>query len=286
MQPRVSSVVAAVAAMSLIACAPKDEEANAKASAAIDAAVATNTVTIHGGDFAFDVSSEANAGMVKFKFFNDGPSIHHATVVRLDSGKTVADLQAALKNPGPPPAWMVPMGGPNAPDPKSESNATLNLAAGNYAVICFVDMPGGVPHFSKGMVHALTVNPSPKPAGSAPSADISVTLNDYMFVESKPLSSGTHTFAVSNNAAQMHELEILKLAPGKTPKDVGDWMAKPVGPPPANLVGGMAPMAPGGPAYFTADLTPGNYLVICFVPDMKDGKPHFEHGMMQPLTIN
>ena len=285
-RPVTPLVRAAAAALCLIACSSNDQESNAKASAAIDAASVTNTVTIRGGDFAFDMSSDATAGMVNFKFFNDGPGIHHATIVRLDSGKSVDDLKAALKTPGPPPRWMVPVGGPNAPDPRAESNATLNLQAGNYAVVCFVDVPGGVPHFTKGMVHALTVKPSTRPAGAAPNADIKVTLNDYVFAESKPLSAGTHTFAVTNGAAQPHELEILKLAPGKTAKDVGDWMVKPVGPPPASLVGGMAAMAPGGPAYFTADITPGNYVIICFVPDAKDGKPHFQHGMMKIETVS
>jgi hypothetical protein len=37
--------------------------------------------------------------------------------------------------------------------------------------------------------------------------------------------------------------------------------------------------------YFTADLTPGEYLLICFLPDAKDGKPHFVHGMMQQIKV-
>ena len=42
----------------------------------------------------------------------------------------------------------------------------------------------------------------------------------------------------------------------------------------------------GAQGSFTADLTPGDYGFICFVPDAKDGKPHLAHGMMRTITVN
>jgi hypothetical protein len=33
------------------------------------------------------------------------------------------------------------------------------------------------------------------------------------------------------------------------------------------------------------DLASGNYGLICFVPDAKDGKPHLAHGMMQDFKV-
>jgi len=32
-------------------------------------------------------------------------------------------------------------------------------------------------------------------------------------------------------------------------------------------------------------LTPGEYALICFVPDAKDGKAHFAHGMMSTFVV-
>jgi hypothetical protein len=206
-------------------------------------------------------------------------------VVRLDSGKTVADLEAAMKKKGPPPGWMVMSGGPNAPDPTHESNTTLNVTEGQYALICIVDIPGGVPHAAKGMIKALTVKPAAGPAAPAPVADVKIVLNDYNFDFSTPVTAGSHTFEVHNGAKQPHEIEILKLAPGKTVKDLNAWMAKMDGPPPASAIGGTLPTAGGAPAYFTADFTPGDYVFLCFIPDMKDGKPHFVHGMITTVTI-
>jgi hypothetical protein len=222
--------------------------------------------------------------MTTFRLVNDGATLHHLLIARLDSGKTLADLQAALKNPGPPPRWMVMVGGPNAPDPKSEANATLDIAAGNYALICFVDVPGGVPHFAQGMIKALTVTPSGASVAAAPVATDSIALSDYSFKLSRPLSAGSHTFRVVSEAEQPHEVQLIKLAPGKSTADILGWMKSPKGPPPGSAVGGTAPAEKGLAVFFTADLTAGDYLLICFLP-AQDGKPHFQHGMMLTQTV-
>ena len=44
-------------------------------------------------------------------------------------------------------------------------------------------------------------------------------------------------------------------------------------------------MAKGVVNYVTADFPPGEYALICLLPDAKDGRPHFMHGMMQHLTV-
>ena len=41
----------------------------------------------------------------------------------------------------------------------------------------------------------------------------------------------------------------------------------------------------GGAAYVTVDFTPGDYAFVCFLPDAKDGKPHFEHGMVKQVHV-
>jgi uncharacterized cupredoxin-like copper-binding protein len=45
-------------------------------------------------------------------------------------------------------------------------------------------------------------------------------------------------------------------------------------------------MVPGQPAYFTVNVTPGEYALICFLPDHKDGKEHHEHGMIEQITVS
>jgi uncharacterized cupredoxin-like copper-binding protein len=207
------------------------------------------------------------------------------TIVKLGARKTVDDLRAALANPGPPPSWVKFLGGPNASDPGVEANATVMMEPGNYALVCFVDL-GGPPHFAKGMVRALTVVPG-KSTASKPKADLTVTLVDYGFKLSSPIRAGTRTLRVHNAAKLDHELELVQLAPGKTLGDLMAWLSKMEGPPPGKALGGIAGMSPGVADYFTANFSSGSkYVLICFIPDARDGKPHFAHGMVQQITVN
>ena len=298
MNHRVTLAAAAIAAIGAVACSAKKDNsagsttaANAGtstgATAASTAAPATPpVVTVHAKDFAFDAPKQIPAGMTTFDVVNDGPGLHHVTIVKLADGKSMADLETALKTPGPLPSWATMVGGPNAPAPGHDANATLEMTPGNYALLCFVDVPGGVPHFAKGMASPLTVVAATTPSAPAPVANDTVTLEDYKFAVASPITSGKHTFLVRNTAQQPHEIELIKLDAGKTPKDVLSWMQKPNGPPPGEPIGGVAATADTAPVYFTADLTPGNYMLVCFMPDAKDGKPHFMHGMMQTIKVS
>jgi hypothetical protein len=216
---------------------------------------------------------------------NDGPSLHHLIIMRLDSGKTVADLGEAMKKQGPPPPWAVIVGGPNAPDPTQESNATLDLQPGNYVLLCFVDLPDHVMHAAKGMVRPMTVTAASGAPAAAPTADVSVSLSEYAFQVSQPITAGSHTFEVMNVGTQDHEIEVIKLEPGKKLDDVLKWIQKPDGPPPGHGLGGAIVGRGAGPVYFTGNFTPGDYAFVCFIPDAKDGKPHLTKGMVQTLTV-
>jgi len=242
-------------------------------------------ITVHAKDFSFDGPKEFSAGLTTINMINDGPNLHHVTMIRLDSGKTIADLEKAFALPAAPPAWAVAVGGPNAVDPGKTSSATLDLQPGNYAMVCFVDIPGGVPHFAKGMLMPVTVTAAaPGAPATAPTPDETITLRDYAFDLSTPLTAGSHVFEVKNVASQPHEVLMVKLAPGKTIEQMLAFIAKQDGPPPGSPIGGMTAMSTG-PTYFTADITPGNYALICFVADAKDGKPHFMHGMTKTITV-
>jgi uncharacterized cupredoxin-like copper-binding protein len=249
---------------------------------------ATHTLTVIARDFAFQAPDSIPAGWTTLRLVNEGPSLHHLVLVRLDSGKTVADFHAAMQSPNaPPPAWAVTVPSVNAPDPKSSANATTDLVPGNYVMLCFVDIPDHAPHFTKGMVRPLTVTAAAGgSAQTAPTADVVIALKDYAFtVSSGSLSAGTHTIQVKNDGPQEHELELVKLAPGKTMKDLGAWFAKPEGPPPGSAIGGVVGVMKGSAGYFTVDLSAGNYAFVCFVPDAKDKKAHVEHGMVKEFTV-
>ena len=246
-------------------------------------APAANVVRVTGEDFKFDAPDEIPAGLTEFRFLNKGPSLHHMAILRLTDGKTIDDLRKLLANPGPPPSWVKEVGGPNAPDAGMEANATVQLEPGNYVLICFVDI-GGPPHFMKGMIRPLRVVAS-NSAASNVKADATIDLFDYNFKLSTPIRAGTRTIRIHNIAQQHHEVELVQLAPGASVTDFMSWMQKMDGPPPGKALGGVAGMEPGMTQYFSANFTAGNYALICFLPDAKDGKPHFVHGMVQQITV-
>ena len=266
--------------------AAKSEAAPADTVANSAAASTPNTLIVDARDFAFTAPAEVPAGLTTIKLVNGGPNIHHAQLVRFDSGHTLQEYVAALKPNTPPPAWAHEVGGPNPGAPGDTTNMTTVLEPGSYALICFVDTPDKVPHFIKGMHKPLTVTGTAASPAPAITGDVTMTLFDYNFRLSKPLVAGAQRIVVETAAGgQVHEVFIAQLAPGKTPQDLLKWIDKMDGPPPAKPMGGVAALMPGKPVAFDVNLAAGEYALICFVPDKKDGKPHFTHGMVQTVKI-
>lgn len=244
-----------------------------------------NTVTITAHDFGFTAPARVAAGLTRIRFINNGGTIHHAQLVRFTGGHTVKDYVAALKPDAPPPKWATDVGGPNAVGPHDELAVIQSLEPGNYGIVCFVDLPDHVPHLMKGMSRDLTVTRAGANSSALPEGDVSVDLVDYNFKWSEPLTAGAHRITVRTDAPQPHELTVIRLNPGKSANDLLAWLEKMEGPPPGKLLGGVAGLAKGKPVSVGLVFTPADYVFICFVPDMKDGKPHFMHGMVQTVTV-
>lgn len=247
-----------------------------------------NVVTITATEYAFDAPAEIPSGLTTFRLVGEGKELHHASIVKLEDGKTFDDFKEAIQKQGPPPSWMVAMGGPNPPRPGGVVEETQMLEPGNYVIVCFVPSADGTPHLAKGMMRPLTVTPTTASNASAapmPVPDITIRMVDYAFESSKPLTTGKHVIRIENGATQEHELVLVRLAPGKTVEALAAWLEKQEGPPPGEPLGGIAGVHSGGYGFITVDLTPGSYAFLCFIPDAKDGKPHVAHGMMKQFTV-
>ncbi len=267
--------------------APRAAAPAAKRGAISGAIPGANVVTVTARDFAFDVPATIPAGLTTIRLVNKGPDLHHVVLIRLDAGKTMGDLFAAMKGDGPLPSWATSVGGPNTPVPGGESNATFELAPGSYAMICVIPAPDGQPHVMKGMAKAITVTAAARPAANvaAPTYDATMTLRDYAFDFDRALRAGKQRLRILNEGTQGHEFVLVKLAPGKTPMDVVQWVEKHDGPPPGAPMGGITDLVRGTATYVDLDLEPGDYGLLCFLPDAKDGKPHFVHGMHTQFTV-
>lgn len=250
----------------------------------------SNVVDVVANDFAFDLPPSISGGLTTFRLLNRGKQAHHLSVVKLDQGKTAADAMAAIIRAGHGlrPAWMHSVGGPNAIMPGAEGNATLVLAPGAYLAFCEVPGPDPTPHYMKGMMKGFTVTPastSSSLAAPLPKADMILTLSDYDFRFSHPLTSGRHVIAVTNAASQPHMVVMTRLQPGKGVKDFLAWAYNPAGKPPGEALGGVTEIAPGTTVVIERNFPPGHYGLTCFSPDIKDGKPHFMHGMQKEVTV-
>lgn len=292
---RIIGAVPLVVAMSLAACSVKETPGNTDTgtAAAVTTAAAPqsepNVVHIIAKDYSFDAPAQIPAGLTTLHLMNQGKEAHQAGLIKLTDGKTFEEFMAALKamKPNtPPPGWVVFDGGPNAAAPGGTSEATQILEPGNYVLTCFIPSSDGVPHIMKGMSRGLVVTASTAAAAPEPTPTATMTLSDYKFELSQPLKSGQNIVRVENTAEQPHEVVVFKLPPGKTMKDFQAWL--PVSdkqPPPVIPMGGVVGLSKGLHALFTTNLDAGDYVLVCFLQDAKDGKPHFVHGMVQSFKI-
>jgi uncharacterized cupredoxin-like copper-binding protein len=251
------------------------------------AKAAVNAITIKGGDFSFDTPAAVSAGLVTITFENVGQEVHHLQLVQLNEGVTVAQVLAAL--PQGDAALLALLkgidGGVGPLDPGGSAQVTVDLAPGNYLLLCFVPGHDGVPHLAKGMITPLTVVGQLPDNQPKPVADATVKLVDFSFVLPTAIKAGKQTWAIVNEGTQPHEIALIKLADGKTVADLIAFNEHAHGAPPFQNVGGFQGIAPGKTGWLHLDLQPGSYVAVCHIPDGASGKAHSELGMMLPFTV-
>lgn len=242
-------------------------------------------ITIKAHDFSFEGLSQLEAGLVTLRLTNDGQEAHHAQLARLNDGVTVDQLLATLQEDEIAAFGLMTFtGGPGAIDPGQVTEVTVDLAPGQYVVMCFIPGADGVPHLAKGMIGTFEVSGT-QSAAAEPKADQTIKVRDFMFEMPVEFKAGVHTWQIVNDGPQPHEITLLRLAEGKTLEDAGAWFAAPNGPPPYALVGGFQAFMPGATGWLTVDLKPGDYVALCAIPDSATGKPHMDLGMLMPFKV-
>jgi hypothetical protein len=111
-------------------------------------------------DFSFTGAETLPTSRTTIEVTNNGPQPHEVAILKLDSGTTVEQLRAMFASTTPPagPPPFEESGGLQAIMPGQKGWMEVNLAAGNYAYICFVPDPAsGAPHFALGMLKGFTV---------------------------------------------------------------------------------------------------------------------------------
>lgn len=248
--------------------------------------VTANVVTVVATEYSFQSPATVPGGLTTIRLVNQGHEVHMMGLVKLEDGKSIAELMTFLTKDKPQPAWAVDLGGPNAITPGDTSNSTVVLAPGHYLLICWIPSADGLIHFMKGMQQPLEVTAARTPALPEPAADVVVRLADYRIDLPSPITSGTHTFRVENDGPQEHDVTVLEVVPGKTPAEAIAWFTDPAkGIPAGRARGGIVGIPRGTHGFFTGTFHRGQYVFLCFVPDERDGKPHFMHGMERDFIV-
>jgi len=249
------------------------------------AATTTRTVEFDASDFSFTTPDTLPSGLTTIRLINRGQEPHHAQLLRMNDGVTFDQFTASLQQEGEGALRLISgAGGPGAINPNGESEVTLDLKPGMYALACFISGPDGVPHMMKGMLKPIQVTEASE-SSAPPQVQGTFTMKDFTFDMPSTLPAGRATYEVVNSGPQMHELNVLKLAPGKTTQDLIDWDADSGAPPPVEAMGGMNAFSVNGSGYMTLDLQPGTYVAICNVPDPASGVSHAHLGMMREFTV-
>jgi plastocyanin len=267
----------------LAACSKPAETPPAEPTAA-----APQVITYTASDFAFTGPDTIAPGMTTIQLVNDGKQEHHLVLGQLSEGTTLDAVMAEMQaNPNGEPKGIVWVGGAGGAVPTGTSGATNDLTPGRYVAFCFLPDPtdGGKPHIMKGMLKEIVVAGTPNGA-PAPTADVEIHLSDFAFSPTT-LTAGTHTIKVVNDGKQTHEIALARLDEGATAEAFLAALAPGAkAPPPGQPAGGNGAISPGKANYLTVTLTKGTYLLLCFVPDTADGKPHVMKGMVQTVVVN
>ena len=121
------------------------------------------------------------------------------------------------------------------------------------------------------------------PGGYAP---VVFVAHDYGFTGPDQLPSGLTTVRIVNEGKDLHHVQFLRLLQGKSAADFRAAIAENPNRLPGwvQYAGGPNAHLPGSRASATVNLTEGDYVLMCWIPD-KNGVPHVALGMQKALFV-
>ena len=251
--------------------------------AAALAANITVTLRIEVRDYSLTLPAHVHAGRTAFTLDNRGTEPHEVRFLRLAAPHTVDDFTAWQKSGQPIPEWLVPSGGIGSVAPGLTVDYVATLTAGSYVVLCGDSSPDGTSHLAKGMLAAMQVDPDGASA-PAPDADLTVVLTDHHFLLSAPVSAGRPVWHIRNTGSEPHQALVVKLPDGINEYAERGWFDHgSLGARPGRPVGGVIDVPPDAEAWFSAELTPGRYLLLCAV--IEEAGRHYDLGMIYRFVI-
>ena len=212
-------------------------------------------------DESYEMPGELESEPVSLTLQNEGKQVHRAYFARLNQGVTTKEVRSALSTSPDELFLLITIAG-SMPEiePGASSENGMLFPEGEYVVID-PEVKGPPP------VSFFTVSASGSDVAE-PEADYSIEAGDFYFEVPDP-SSGEATVEITNVGNQSHEVGIGRKGVRGEETEVTTVFAP----------------APGGKMWTTVTLEPGDYTLVCFLPDPKTGKTHADLGMKQDFSV-
>jgi hypothetical protein len=140
--------------------------------------------------------------------------------------------------------------------------------------------------FLLGMVCLFATLFSSRLAGGVQLPEVLIVAEEYTFSGPERIDGGWKTVRLKNQGREIHHVQFLKLPADKTGKDFNEALASDSTRLPSWVVryGGVNSVMPGEDATVIINLDPGEYVLICGIPD-KRGLPHVIRGMTKSIQV-
>lgn len=242
---------------------------------------AYNLVRLTGTEFSYQMPDTIPAGYNLIRLINAGKVWHEAAIFRFISDTfAIQQYIDSVKRGIDFPSFAIDVGGPGMTMAKDSNEVLLNLESGKYGIICTIDN-----HLMAGMSKEFYVVNIKPTYNEPPKEDDVLILTDTTFTFLKPVTAGEHLIKIINRGHQYHEVDFIRLNPGKTKVDYINWFHNRSKDPSGVPVGGTLDFSPGGEVWLPIKLTKGNYYLSCMVPDIVTGKAHLDMGIIGEFTI-
>lgn len=123
-------------------------------------------------------------------------------------------------------------------------------------------------------------------AVAAAPAVIEVRANEFAFTAPDTVAAGLTTIRMHADGKALHHAQLIRFDAGHTFDEYLAVLRQGDGPPPAwaHDVGGVNGADPGASQETSVPLMPGEYALICFLPN-EQGVPHAMLGMMKRIVV-
>ncbi len=110
--------------------------------------------------------------------------------------------------------------------------------------------------------------------------------SEYAFAGPDTVAPGWTTIKLVNDGSHDHHMILAQLDAGKTAQDMMTFFQENAAADPqwVKWRGASNSVSPGNTNTSMVNLTPGNYVTLCFIPDSA-GVPHMAHGMVKEFVV-